>query len=493
VNLGADYALSDKTTLGMNLTGGRFLLKRTIASRIYNFTMPYSSEFFKVTDDDMDFDLAYYSGSMNFTHNFKKEGDRLSAELVFAHTNGGVKQFFSEYYTDNLYQIADNSPALMKTDNSNHRNDFRLKADYSKAINDHSNLEAGAQMLVYSKTVDFVYNDFLGNEWLPNADYTNSMDFSRNIYNMYTVFSSKIKGFDYQLGVRGEYVKRSLFQKTMQINYAFEDLQIYPTVHISRQLPKDHQIMASYSRRISRPQDYWLNPFPDYSDSYYISRGNPSLKPEFTDSYELNYQKRFKKGSLSFSAYYRLTHDLMQRTEDLLDNRMILLTFSNLDNDEAMGFELSPSVDIGKWCKLSPVFNLYKYSINGNVAGYNVSNSVMTWNAQLMAIFQIGSSTKLQLSGNYNAKSLDTQGELMPMYMANLSLKQEFFKRSLVVSLQAMNIFKTGQYRITTNGEGFYSEISVIPDAPVFSIGLSYRINNFRKAVRPTDQPVLEQ
>jgi outer membrane receptor protein involved in Fe transport len=45
-----------------------------------------------------------------------------------------------------------------------------------------------------------------------------------------------------------------------------------------------------------------------------LSRGNPDLKPEFTNSLELSYQKTFpKNNSLLISAYYKNTNDLITR------------------------------------------------------------------------------------------------------------------------------------------------------------------------------------
>ena len=77
---------------------------------------------------------------------------------------------------------------------------------------------------------------------------------------------------------------------------------------------KHQDFQLNYSRRINRPNFFQLFPFTDYSDSLNISRGNPNLSPEFTNSLELSYQKTFKNNdNFIASLYYKNTNDLITR------------------------------------------------------------------------------------------------------------------------------------------------------------------------------------
>jgi len=55
-----------------------------------------------------------------------------------------------------------------------------------------------------------------------------------------------------------------------------------------------------------------LYPYIDYSDSLNLRKGNPNLKPEFTNSLEFSYQKIFKnKDNFIASVYFKNTNDLI--------------------------------------------------------------------------------------------------------------------------------------------------------------------------------------
>ncbi len=61
------------------------------------------------------------------------------------------------------------------------------------------------------------------------------------------------------------------------------------------------------------PSFLQLSPYTDYSDSLNLSRGNPNLKPQFTNSFEMAYQLNYQKNTFLASVYYKYTTDLITR------------------------------------------------------------------------------------------------------------------------------------------------------------------------------------
>src|SRR5439155_8521836 len=98
-------------------------------------------------------------------------------------------------------------------------------------------------------------------------------------------------------------------------------ISFFPSVFLSEKLKHNQELQLNYSRRINRPNFFQLFPFTDYSDSLNLSSGNPNLKPEFTNSIEVSYQKTFpKNNSLLVSSYFKYTNDLITRFQSTEKN-----------------------------------------------------------------------------------------------------------------------------------------------------------------------------
>jgi outer membrane receptor protein involved in Fe transport len=72
-----------------------------------------------------------------------------------------------------------------------------------------------------------------------------------------------------------------------------------PNANLSYALSKTSSLRLAYSRRISRPYIYYLNPYVNRSNPISYSYGNPNLDPELTHSVELSYNNFIKTTSFN--------------------------------------------------------------------------------------------------------------------------------------------------------------------------------------------------
>ena len=84
-------------------------------------------------------------------------------------------------------------------------------------------------------------------------------------------------------GVRGEHTHDQMFMRW----------NLFPSLHLSYELPGDNHLMAGYSYRVARPGIWELEPYITYEDYYTKKIGNPDIRPEYIHSAELGYRKRF--------------------------------------------------------------------------------------------------------------------------------------------------------------------------------------------------------
>jgi hypothetical protein len=155
-----------------------------------------------------------------------------------------------------------------------------------------------------------------------------------------------------------------------------------------------------------------------------------------------------------------------------------------MSREISYGSEIAASLDFLKWLKINPSVNLYYYRIDGSVNNVATDYGNFTWSAQLAATFIIGKNSRIQFNGMYNAKNITTQGNIKPLGMLGVTYRQDFFNKKLSATLNIQDILKTGKYQITSYGPNFEAIINANPEAPVISINLSYKINNFKRVAR---------
>ena len=124
--------------------------------------------------------------------------------------------------------------------------------------------------------------------------------------------------------------------------------------------------MASYSRRVNRPGFNALNPFPQYSDPYNLRMGNPFLRPEFINSFELGYQKFAKGTTFTSSLYAKDVNDLQRRFVEVDSNNVTTVTRRNLNGSLDLGFEFMISKQVNKAFNFMLSTNIFHSKIDAS-------------------------------------------------------------------------------------------------------------------------------
>jgi hypothetical protein len=284
----------------------------------------------------------------------------------------------------------------------------------------------------------------------------------------------------YQGGMRGEYTYRFIELMGENEDFGIDRWDFFPTIHASYQYPGGHQMMASYTRRIERPRGWYLEPFETWSDAYNVRKGNPAIKPEYIDSYELGYQKVLGRNLFSVEPYYRVTHNLIERIRTVYDANIMLHTIENVGTDYTFGTELMLNLEQFKWWNLNLMGNLYDHRIEGKVHKNPFSQESFSWSARANNTFRFGNSTRIQINGIYNSATVSSQGHREGFFTMNAAFKQDFLNRILSATLQVRDIFSTARHEYTSEGRGFYSHTESFRESPVVMLTITYNINNYR-------------
>ncbi|MGM0408871.1 MAG: TonB-dependent receptor domain-containing protein [Bacteroidota bacterium] len=473
---GVDYNINAFNTLSFEARYGERTGISDNETQYHEYVLPGLIDEFYTSKEESDRGGDYLSLNLSYTRKFNKKGHELYALVNYS------KRDFDSESTNRLIDENNNIVSGQKSIESGPRQPLRFQLDYTLPLNENNKFEAGYQSRMANNTEVsklYVFNN-VTDEFEFDQDYFHTSNFSRSIHSLYSTYQGELGNFGYQGGIRGEYTYRDITIEETGDNYNIDRWDIFPTVHLSYNLPKENQLMASYTRRIDRPRGWYLEPFLTWSDAYNVRSGNPGLDPEYIDSYELSYLNKFGRNSFSFEAYYRVTNNKIERVRSVYDENVFLSTFENVGKDYALGIETMLGLDVQKWWHVDLMGNLYDYRVEGQLGGRDFSESSFNWNIRFNNILRFGNNSRLQFNAMYNSPTISAQGERSDFFMTSLAYKHDFMKKAFSATLQVRDVFGTMKHSSTYSGDDFYSYSYFEPKTPFVSLTLTYRINNYR-------------
>ncbi|TGD57936.1 outer membrane beta-barrel family protein [Flavobacterium humi] len=477
VKFGVDYYINDKNTFSVytnqsiNHTGGT---GKTIIdySGLGNND---SSQYFRNRNknNSQTYDAA-------FKHNFDKKDEVLDVEVNYSKTKNSEDTHYDDSSTESNGSLASDFDTrnVIKgvTDYT------QINIDYTNPLTEKTKLELGAETRIQTTKNNFnSHKD--GTQFsapydlVENAD--NRFSFNRNISAVYanygTEWSSK---WSTQLGIRMEYYDISgdfdksetkfKSDETPQNTSSNESDRVtdkiftfYPSAFVTYTLNEKNSFNFNYSRRVDRPSIGQISPIREWSTPLIESKGNPELKPQFTNSFEVNYTRNMKVGSVTTGVFYRRINDEISRVifndpNDPSNNRKIL-SFDNFNDNNAYGVEASANLKFTKWWSANASADAYFKTVRGTIqnattnALENAEIDVTSFNARMNNTFTATSKLKFQLFGMYRGRDLSLQFERKAMYKADVGLTYSVLKGKGTVTTRLNDIFDTMHFAFDGN------------------------------------------
>ena len=296
---------------------------------------------------------------------------------------------------------------------------WRFNVDYTRPVGKKDKFEAGARIRAgrSSDQTGLYLFDASTNEIEFVEEFSNQTEYFRNISSAYALYAGYAGKFGYQLGLRTEYTDRKIETLT-QDPFIIDRWDFFPTIHASYELKNDQSVMASYSRRIDRPRSWWLEPFITWQDNYNVRQGNPDLLPEYIDSYDASYIKKFGDNFVSVEGYYRVVHNKVERIQTVYEENVFLTRPENVGTDFSLGFEAMLSLALTDWWDLDISGNFFDYRLEGQVTYLQgdeevveeLNRSSTNWNSRLNNTFRLWKNGVFQLNSRYNSATITAQG-----------------------------------------------------------------------------------
>jgi len=448
--IGMDYLIDDHNTLSIYTNQNKSTGKGFVNTNIdYN-------------NDDPDFLNVYQksrywgpekTGTYNlaYKHIFKKEGHTLDFEGNYSDSKEDQNANFDTQST-----APDNSSNsvvyndLIKAD----RKLSTFNIDYVNPLNEKTTLEAGAEARITRTGNDYTTGNPLAA--MPSSNYTYDTD----IYSAYVTFGQKFKKFSYQVGARFESYKVQANLNFGETKFDDDYITLYPSAYLTYNLNEKNTLQFSYSRRVDRPSLEQTKPIREFSTPLLTSLGNPELRPQFTNSVEVNYTKTLEKGSFTAGVFVRSINDQISRIlypddTDPSGNRQIL-TFTNYDHNTSYGFEASFNYKITKWWDISPSIDFSSINQQGVVFLYDAATdkssplerkvTVAAFNGRMNSNFKANKRLSFLLFGFYRGAVDGLQNNSHEMYKMDIGSRYTLLDNKMNISVRFNDVFNTMRY-----------------------------------------------
>lgn len=477
---GFDYFINPQNTLGLTLTYQNFKRKRgeITGTREYDVNGSLTSYFtndYNVETKSNTFDLA-----LNHSFKFKNPKQTLTTDAIYSQNNNEEAGFTYENY---IQPTQPNANQVDETSTVNDK-DFSLQSDYSHPFTEESKLEAGYKIRFRDKKNDFISRtfDYNQNQFVVNPNLTNNFAYNDLVSAAYVQYSGALGIMSYMLGTRVEQTntKSTLTSTGTETKNNYVD--VFPSANVSAKLGKTSEVQLSYSRRIRRPGMWELNPFVNSSDPNNYYSGNPNLKSEYTNSFELSFLQYLPGSSITPSIFYRQTKDLISRTRDYIDSNTTLTTFRNYNSSKEYGAELIFNSQPVQWWNINGSVSYYKTEIDASNISSAYVNEGSTWSGRVSSSLFLPAQFSLQLNYFYSGDILAAQATVEPFSSFDAALRKDFLDGKLTATLRVSDIFNTLSFRVNINNDrNFREQLERKRDTRVVNFSLSYKFGETDK------------
>lgn len=400
---------------------------------------------------------------LNYIKTFAKEGQKFTINLQYDFWNDDENESIVE---QEIFPVSLPFRAL-KSRNIESSKDFLFQSDYSLPFNEKSKIEFGIKGEI--RRINSDYQAYDNNVAIDSLN--NLLHYDERIIGAYVQYGSSIKKLNYLLGLRIEDSNTGSNDRINQFNIDKKYTDFFPTAHFTYEINDIFNLQLSYSRRISRPAFWQLNPFGGIADRRNIRIGNPDLDPVYTNSYELGTLIKWRKFIINPSLYHQFSRNIFEDIRITNPDGFLVEQAINSGTESRIGAEISISYSPLKWLTLNGEMNYYTFEQKGifNVSDKNFTSKqstrikFSTWNFQTNLNY-LGATS----SGQYNSKS---------QYWLDLGMGKDIWNERATITLKADNIFDSRISKGLVRGNDYTLDYNFRSVGPRVYATFTYRLN----------------
>jgi len=471
---GFDWSINDNNTLTISaLFGSEKIIDRG-DQPFFNADNSERQRLWQFLEDELKTTVMTTAA---YQHKFKQAGHLLNIGLNYTFHREDEKYFYDNYLptttgTDAFKLLSDEQV-------------YDFNFDYIKPLK-YGRIETGIKLRNRNIPTNMQFIPGVNSVLDTNAGgWATYKELIPAIYGNY-VFENK--KWEAELGLRIEYVKIQYDVNPNHITYksdGYNYTQPFPNGRLAYKINDRNKISLFYNRRVDRPNEVDIRIFPKYDDAEIIKVGNPALRPQFTNLFELGYKTSWDKGYFYSAAYHRFAVATITRISSIVPNsNLIYAIFQNAGRSYNTGLEIVLTQEVAKWYSFNLNLNGYHNQINAfSVENkYPVINTftadkqeIISGNIKLNNTFHLPKNFDAQLTAIYLAPDIIPQGKIAQRFSLDLGIKKSLQKGKGELLLNATDILNTMIIKKEIQGQGFRYISTDYYETQVIRLGYNYK------------------
>ncbi|MBS1526086.1 MAG: TonB-dependent receptor [Bacteroidetes bacterium] len=437
-----------------------------------------------------------FDGSVNYQLGFKKSKDELLT-FSYKYSYSPNQQFNNNVFSDRFNYPQIYFPDYQQYNDAGNR-DHTIQIDYASPLNKQVSIEAGAKAILRNNYSNFHVDDLnpATQQYTTNDSLTNNFTYHQDIYSLYNSYQLKLDKWTGKAGLRLEHTALSADFISSNVTTAPSYNNFIPSVSIQRNF-KSSSLNFGFTQRIQRPGIFQLNPFVDRSNPTFINTGNPQLKPELDNTFDLTYSN-FSHGAVNIDLSYAFSNNSIQNVSSLhsemingkLDT-VTYTTFENLGTNKTLGLNINTNLTLAKNLTMGLNGQLNHIWLSGTFGGSLYHNSGFTGNGFGNIRYRFGKGWGVSFNSGYFSGNVNLQGRSSDFIFNQYLLSKDFFNKKMTIVLVANNPYtKYNTFKTTVNSTVFYQELSNQNYYRSFAVRFNFRFGKLNSQIKRNEHGI---
>lgn len=445
-----------------------------------------------ILDSRSDLKVPFDRYSFNLNNEFKIDtlGKKLTTDLDLSKFDNTRNINYLNHMQDGSgNQLED--PEIQRAHMPSRVDILATKIDYTQSVGK-GILEAGLKYSNVKTDNNLSYENLLSDKWENDPNRSNHFIYREEIASIYTDYSTSLGKWGIKGGLRAEHTWSNGHSVTLNQKVPRTYLDVFPSANISYSGSENHIITASYAKKVSRPNYRRLNPFEYFLDKFTSEKGNPYLKPQYTNSFSLSYV--FMK-MFSATLGYDYTYDSMIESmgQDSVKNTT-WIQMENLATQHLSYLNINAPFRIGNIWTMNNNFTFLRFFFEGPIAGDYISQGTFAFQGNSTHQFQLGKGFSSELTLKYMSPFIYNVYKLHRRWGTDIGFTKNLKDQRSSLKLSISDLFNTNsKINLTTDFGRFDSRINQTFDMRVIRLTYSYKFGNLKQSQKRKSVDTEEQ